>query len=184
MRHSRLLNSSEAILLIVDVQESFRKHILDFADMTKNISVLVETAKVLKIPVILTEQYPQGLGSTVREIKACLGQFEHFEKSCFSCCRAGEFMTALATKARKQILVCGIETHVCVNQTVHDLLESGYQPHIIADAVGSRSAKNKEIGIAKMVASGAVISCVEMALFEMLVESGNETFKSVQRLVK
>ncbi|CAN5673761.1 hydrolase [soil metagenome] len=184
MGHSRLLSRSEAVLLVVDVQESFRKHIADFAIMTKNISILVESSKVLDLPVIVTEQYPQGLGNTVAEIKACLGAHEQFDKSCFSCCQSEEFLSGLAKTGRKQVIVTGIEAHVCVSQTVHDLLEKGYIPHIIVDAIGSRSPKNKEIGIEKMVSSGAIMSCVEMALFEMLCKSGTDEFKAIQRLVK
>lgn len=184
MRHSRLLSSSEAILLIVDVQEGFRKHISEFAELSRNISILVEASKILKVPVIVTEQYPQGLGHTVTEISACLGEHKRYEKSCFSCCRSQNFMVGLASENRKQVIVCGIEAHVCVNQTVHDLLESGYQPHVVTDAISSRSHKNKEIGIKKVYAAGAVLSSVETALFEMLVESGTEAFKAVQRLVK
>src|SRR5882762_8022782 len=95
MRHSRLLRSSKAVLLIVDVQESFRKHIAGFSDMTRNISILVEASKILKLPMIVTEQYPQGLGHTVTEISACLGDHQQFEKSCFSCCQSSDFMSAL-----------------------------------------------------------------------------------------
>lgn len=184
MRHTRLLNSQESVLLIVDVQESFRKHIADFANLTRNISILVEASKILRLPVIVTEQYPQGLGNTVAEISACLGDHKQFEKSCFSCCQSADFMSALADLGRKQVVVTGIEAHVCVNQTVHDLLAEGYSPHIITDAVSSRSHKNKEIGIEKMLSAGAIVSSVEMALFEMLVESGTENFKAIQRLVK
>lgn len=184
MRHPRVLDSKKAVLLIVDVQESFRKHIPDFADLTRNIAVLVEASKILQLPVFVTEQYPQGLGKTVAEIAACLGQHQHFEKSCFSCCGVDAFMNALDDTERKQVIVCGIEAHVCISQTVHDLLQHDYHPHIITDAVSSRLPRNKEVGIAKMVASGAVLSTVEMALFEMLVESGTEKFKAVQRLVK
>lgn len=184
MRHPRILDSHKAVLLIVDVQERFRKHIPDFADMSRNIAILVEASKILQFPVFVTEQYPQGLGKTVAEIAACVGDHQHFEKSCFSCCGSEPFMAALNKTDRKQIIVCGIEAHVCVSQTVHGLLEQGYSPHIISDAVASRSPKNKEVGLSKMVASGAVLSSVEMALFEMLIESGTEKFIAVQRLVK
>lgn len=184
MRHPRLLDRQQAALLIVDVQESFRKHIPDFADLSRNITAMVEASKILRLPVFLTEQYPQGLGGTVSEIAACLGEHQRFEKSCFSCCGVESFMTALHDSGRKQIIVCGIEAHVCINQTVHGLLEEGYSPHILSDAVSSRLPRNKEIGINKMVISGAVQSSKEMALFEMLVESGTEKFKAVQRLVK
>jgi nicotinamidase-related amidase len=184
MRHPRLLDKENTLLLIVDVQESFRKHIQDFANLTRDISILVEASKVLKIPVILTEQYPEGLGATVKEISAVLGEHEYFKKNCFSCCQQESFVTYVKSLSRKQVLVTGIETHVCVSQTVHDLLSMDFLPHVVVDAVGSRSTKNKEIGLQKMVASGATVSCLEMALFELLVESGTETFKAVQRLIK
>lgn len=184
MRHPRILDSNNAVLLIVDVQESFRKHISEFADLSRNIVILVEASKILQVPVFLTEQYPQGLGKSVSEISACLGEHQQFDKNCFSCGGVDAFMTALSETGRKQVIVCGIEAHVCISQTVHDLLEHGYSPHIVVDAIGSRSPKNKEVAINKMVTSGAVLSCVEMALFEMLVESGTEKFKAVQRLVK
>lgn len=184
VRHPRLLSRDQAVLLIIDVQESFRKPIQDFANITRNISILVEASKILKVPVVVTEQYPQGLGNIVAEIAACLGDHKLFEKSCFSCCGSDEFVNGLNDMGRKQILISGIEAHVCVSQTVHDLLHLGYQPHLITDAIASRNPRNKEVGIEKMVASGAVPSTVETALFEMLVESNTETFKAVQRLVK
>ena len=184
MRHPRILDSQKAVLLIVDVQERFRKHIPEFSDMSRNIAILVEASKILQLPVFVTEQYPQGLGKTVAEIAACVGDHQQFEKSCFSCCGSEPFMAALNKTDRKQVIVCGIEAHVCVSQTVHDLLEQGYSPHIISDAIASRFPKNKEVGLSKMVASGAVLSSVEMALFEMLVEAGTEKFIAVQRLVK
>ncbi len=141
-------------------KKAFRKHISEFADMARNISIMVEASKILKLPVIVTEQYPQGLGNTVAEISACLGEHKQFEKSCFSCCQSQGFMAGLASENRKQVIVCGIEAHVCVNQTVHDLLENGYKVHLITDAISSRSQKNKEVGIKKMCASGAVLSSV------------------------
>jgi nicotinamidase-related amidase len=184
MRHPRLLDKENTLLLIIDVQESFRKHIQDFPNLTRDIAILVEASKVLKLPVVLTEQYPQGLGATVKEISACLGEHEYFQKNCFSCCQQESFVKYLQSLNRKQVLVTGIECHVCVNQTVHDLLAMNYSPHIVVDAVASRASKNKEIGLSKMFASGAVPSSVEMALFELLKESGTEAFKAIQRLIK
>jgi nicotinamidase-related amidase len=184
MRHPRILSAENAVLLIVDVQENFRKHLPDVSNLARNISILIEASKILNVPVFVTEQYPQGLGKTLAEIKACLGDHEYFEKSCFSCCDAQGFLDKLAALERKQIMVSGIEAHVCVSQTVHGLLEAGYTVHVINDAISSRSPRNKEIGWEKMIGSGAVPSCVEMALFEMLYESGTDTFKAVQRLIK
>jgi nicotinamidase-related amidase len=184
MVHASILDSQKASLLIVDVQESFRKVLPDLANLTRNIAILVEAAKILKLPVILTEQYPQGLGKTVSEITACLGEHSYFEKNSFSCLGADGLLEALSDSGRKQVIVCGIEAHVCVNQTVHDLLNEGYCVHLVADSVSSRNPKNKEVGIEKMLLSGALPSTVEMALFELLGRSGTDNFKAVQRLIK
>ncbi len=184
MRHSRILDSKQAMLLIVDVQESFRKQLKDLDNLTRNITILAEAAKILKVPVVLTEQYPQGLGKTIAEIAACLGEHKYFDKTAFSCCQANGFMDMMESLGRNQVIVCGIEAHVCVNQTVHELMQQDYVVHVVADAIASRSQRNKDIGWEKMIASGAVPSCVEIALFEMLGESNSEQFKAVQRLVK
>ncbi len=182
--HASILDSQKASLLIVDVQESFRKVLPDLANLTRNISILVEAAKILKLPVIVTEQYPQGLGKTVSEISACLGEHSYFAKNSFSCLGAEGFLQSLADSGRKQVIVCGIEAHVCVSQTVHDLISQGYCVHLVADSVSSRNPKNKEVGIERMLLAGALPSTVEMALFEMLTRSGTDNFKAVQRLIK
>lgn len=184
MRHPKVLDSQQAVLLIVDVQEGFRKQLKDLDNLTRNITILAEAAKILKVPVFLTEQYPQGLGKTIAEIAACLGEHQYFDKTTFSCCRGNGFMEALAATGRKQVILCGIEAHVCVSQTAHELMQHNYDVHVINDAIASRNPRNKELGYEKMISSGAVPSAVEIALFEMLVESGTEQFKAVQRLVK
>ncbi|MBY0358170.1 MAG: hydrolase [Candidatus Obscuribacterales bacterium] len=184
MRHPRVLDSKQAVLLIIDIQEAFRKELKDLDNLTRNITIMAEAAKILKLPVILTEQYPQGLGKTMAEIAACLGEHQYFEKTAFSCCQAEGFMSQLEALGRKQVILCGIEAHVCVSQTAHELLHKGYSVHVVHDAISSRNPRNKEIGWEKMIGSGAVPSSVEIALFEMLVQSGSEQFKSVQRLVK
>lgn len=184
MRHPRILNRDEAVLFIIDVQESFRKVLKDFSELTKSISTLIEAMKVLDVPIVVTEQYPRGLGHTVEELSGCLGDYEYFEKNCFSSAAIPELVDWLAKSGKKQVILSGIETHVCVNQTAHDLLNQGYQVHLITDAVTSRIPSNKQVGINKIVGSGAVPSSVEMALFEMLVEAGTDRFKAVQKLVK
>lgn len=184
MRNDRILSAQDTVLLIIDVQESFRKQLKDLDLLTRNITILAEAAKILKVPVFITEQYPQGLGKTIAEISACLGEHKHFEKTAFSCCDATNFMDQLEQYGRKQVIVCGIEAHVCVNQTVHDLLANGYQAHVVKDAIASRAERNLNAGWDKMISSGAIPTSVEMALFEMLAESGTEQFKAVQRLVK
>jgi len=183
-RHPNILASTNAILLVIDVQEAFRKYIPDFNELTKGIVTLVEGAKLLDVPVVVTEQYSKGLGHTVEEIAGVLQSHETFEKNCFSCCGSESFMNYLGKSGRRQIIVAGIEAHVCVNQTVHDLIAHDYQVHLVVDAISSRYAGNKKIGVKKMLSAGAVPSTVEMALFEMLVNSGTDAFKAVQKLVK
>ena len=184
MRHPNLLQNENSLLLIVDVQERFRDHIHDFKGMVDNIGKLVEASKILNLPVLITEQYPKGLGKTVSEIEEKLGAHQQFEKTEFSSCQNRAVMDALQRAGRRQIIVCGIETHVCVNQTVHDLLASHYQVHVVADAVSSRFVANKELGLAKMYAAGALPACVEMALLELVNDAAAQTFKPVQNLIK
>jgi nicotinamidase-related amidase len=184
MGNLRILSAKDAALLIVDVQESFRKQLKDLDLLTRNITILAEAAKILKVPVMVTEQYPQGLGKTIAEITACLGEHKYFEKTAFSCCQATGFLEQLEALGRKQVIVCGIEAHVCVQQTVHELLNAGYSVHVVKDAIASRFERNREVAWEKMLGSGAVPSTVEMALFEMLNQSGTDQFKAVQRLVK
>lgn len=184
MRHPRILNKSEAVLFIIDVQESFRKVLSDFNELTKNISILIEASKILEVPIVITEQYPRGLGNTASELSSCLGAHQNFEKSCFSALGEESLTNWLAGCGRTQIMLSGIETHVCVNQTAHDLIFRGFDVHLITDAVTSRIPANKALGIQKIIGSGAVPSSVETALFEMLIESGTEKFKLIQKLVK
>jgi nicotinamidase-related amidase len=184
MRHPRILNKDDAVLFIIDVQESFRKVLSDFTELTSRIAVLIEAMKVLDVPIVVTEQYPRGLGHTVDELTQCIAQHEIFEKNCFSSGAIPELMDWLKQSGKRQVILCGIETHVCVNQTAHDLLHQGFDVHLITDAVSSRIPSNKAVGIQKIVGSGGVPSSVEMALFEMLVEAGTDRFKAIQKLVK
>jgi nicotinamidase-related amidase len=154
--------------------------VLDFDRVIHNTAVLIEGAKALGVPVVVTEQYPKGLGHTVPEVAEHLNGTEPIEKLCFSATKADGF----DTHGREQALVCGIETHVCVSQTAHDLLEQGLEVHVPQDAVTSRTAENREVGLRKMERSGAVITSVETALFELLGAAGSDEFKAVQRLVK
>lgn len=183
-RHPNLLRREDTCLLIVDVQERFRTHIEDFEQMTKNIVVLAKVANKLRLPIILSEQYPQGLGSTIKEILDVVDKHQLFAKSAFSCCQVESFVKQLQELKRTQILATGIESQVCLNQTVHDLIAAGYQTHIVVDAISSRSKNNKEVGIKKMLAAGAIISCAEMAACELLEGADDPSFKYVQGLIK
>ncbi|HEY9756158.1 MAG TPA: hydrolase [Oculatellaceae cyanobacterium] len=184
MRHFNLLKKEHAILVVVDVQEKFRQHIAQFEQMVKNIVRLIEACKILEIPVIVTEQYPKGLGATVLEIHRAVEGKSTFEKTAFSCCGSDEFTESLRIAGRNQIMVCGIEAHVCVNQTVHDLLARNYSVHIVEDAISSRDLNNKDVALRKMLHSGAIPSCTEMALLELVEDANAPSFKGVQTLIR
>jgi nicotinamidase-related amidase len=152
--------------------------------VAQNVGVLVQGAKALGVPVLVTEQYPQGLGSTVPEVGQYLDGVEPIEKVCFSAAGSEEFNSALAGSGRDQVLLCGIESHVCVNQTADDLLGRGRAVHVAQDAVSSRRKDNRKLGLHKMERAGAVITSVETALFELLGAAGTPELKEIQRLVK
>ncbi|MGZ5308991.1 MAG: isochorismatase family protein [Solirubrobacterales bacterium] len=175
------LDPKRAALIVVDVQEAFRKAVPEFEDVAAASAVLVRGADAVGIPITVTEQYPKGLGATVEEVAGHLpGDVTPLEKLRFSATEADGFDLA----GRDQALVCGFETHVCVNQTVLDLIDQGVEVHVARDAVGSRTAENRELGLAKMEGAGAVVTSVETALFELLGGSDHEAFKQVQALVK
>jgi nicotinamidase-related amidase len=175
-----LLKRDSTALVVVDVQEAFRPAVLDFERVIHNTAALVQGARVLGVPVVVTEQYPKGLGHTVAEVAEYLNGVEPIEKVCFSAAAADGF----DPDGRDQALVCGIETHVCVSQTVHDLLDRGMEVHVARDAVTSRSEENREVGLRKMEGAGAIVTSVETALFELLGAAGSDEFKTVQGLIK
>ena len=180
MSPAGVLDRDRAVLVVVDVQEAFRPAVLDFDRVAHNAGVLVEGARALGVPVVVTEQYPKGLGRTVPEVAQRLNGTEPIEKVCFSAARADGFHTG----GRDQALVCGIESHVCVSQTAHDLLDRGLEVHVARDAVTSRTEENRELGIHKMERAGAVVTSVEAALFELLGRAGTPEFKTVQGLIR
>ena len=177
---ARVLDRRRAALVVVDVQEAFRPAVLDFERVAGNAAVLIQGARALGVPVVATEQYPKGLGRTVPEVAEHLDGIEPIEKVCFSAAEAEGF----DLDGRDQALVCGIESHVCVSQTAHDLLDRGLEVHVARDAVSSRTEENRELGLHKMEGSGAVLTSVETALFELVGAAGTPEFKEVQRLVK
>jgi nicotinamidase-related amidase len=174
------LDADRTALVVVDVQEGFRKAILDFQQIARATATLVQGAELLGVPIVITEQYPKGLGHTVPEVAEHLPQgTEPLEKVSFSAARADGFDLG----GRGQALVCGIETHVCVNQTVLDLLEAGVEAQVAVDGVSSRFEEDDQAGQRKMERAGATLTTVEMALFELLGEAGTDRFKQVQTLI-
>jgi nicotinamidase-related amidase len=177
---SARLDPDRTTLIVVDVQEGFRKAIPDFERVAKATATLIEGAEAIGIPIIVTEQYPRGLGETAPEVAEHLPEgVEPLEKVVFSAADAEGFDLG----GRDQALVCGIETHVCVNQTVLALLDSGTEVQVAEDAVGSRTDENKRVGLHKMERAGALLTSVETALFELLGRAGTDEFKTVQKLI-
>jgi nicotinamidase-related amidase len=181
------LHRADAFLVVIDVQQKLMPVIDDRETIERNIEKLVRGSKVVDIPAILTEQYVQGLGQTVPIIRRAFEETSGYvpiEKSCFSGYGCAEFVMATRNLHRKQAIVCGIEGHVCVYQTVGDLLANGYDVTIIADAISSRTQANKDIAIRRMIADGARLSSTEMVLFELTVSSGTDEFREISRLMK
>ena len=185
MQHRNTLDLQHTALVIIDMQEAFRTKISDFAETSARIALVAHAAQRLNLPVIVTEQYPRGLGRTADEIRTVLPPaLEPIEKTAFSSCGAQAFEAELERAQAVHVLVCGIEAHVCVNQTTHDLLARGYQAHLLTDCITARSQQNKQIALAKMQQSGAIPSSTEMALFELMRDARHEQFKSIQKLIK
>ena len=184
-RHKDLLRREETGLIVVDVQEGFRPVIDAFDDMARNVGILAEGFGILGRPVLVSEQYPKGLGRTVAEVEERLPAFtERVEKVRFSACGVPDFDKALRRARCTRWVVCGIETHVCVNQTVLDLIARDYAVYVAEDAVSSRALANRAIGLDKMRAAGAHTTSAEMALFEMLEQAGGDEFKAISKLVR
>lgn len=171
-----LLRRDGAALVVVDVQEGFRPY-ASFQGVAESCAKLLAGARILGLPALVSEQYPKGLGQSAPEL-GIEGE-RRIEKTVFSAARADGF----DLDGRTQAIVCGIETHVCVSQTVHDLLEQGVEVHVPADAVGSRHALDYERGLERLERAGAVVSTVESALFELLERAGTPEFKEVQKLI-
>ena len=179
------LSREQAALAVIDMQEAFRPVIPDFGEVAVRIAKAVQGARLLEVPVIVTEQYPRGLKHTAEEIIPHLPQEPGvIEKMCFSSCGAADFQSQLSSRNVKQVIVCGIEAHICVTQTVLDLLSSGFEVHLLVDCITSRKPESKQVALARLTQAGAVQSNLEMALFEMMRSADSPQFKAVQSLSK
>jgi nicotinamidase-related amidase len=177
-----LMNRNDSALLVVDMQARLLPLIPGYQRLIWNIGRLIDGAKILKVPVAATEQYPQGLGPTTPELAQKLDAIP--SKLDFSCAECGEIFTGWREQGIWKILVCGIETHVCVGQTVHDLLGEGFRVYVAADAVGARGQIDHDVALRRMDSSGATLTTVEAALFEWCGRAGSPEFKQLSQLVK
>jgi isochorismate hydrolase len=180
------IERKQAILLVIDVQDVLMKRMDQEIrkKVIRNICTLIAFAKEMAIPILITEQYPKGLGKTVPEIKMELGLLSPIEKVSFSCCGVGAFNDTLNQLPRKQVILTGIETHVCVLQTANDLIHKGYEVHPVADAICSRRKLDWEIALRWMEKKGAMISTTEIIAFQLLKEAGTEEFRGLSKLLK
>ncbi len=181
------VNAEDTVLLIIDVQEKLVPAIVDHESIVEKTAVLVQVAIAMDLPIIVTEQYPRGLGSTVPAVKDWFSQAPSlrgvFEKMAFSAC-VPDVMAALEATGRRKVIIAGMETHVCVFQTVRALQAAGYQCFLDRDAVGSRTLANRDSGFSLIAACGGVISNVETLLFDLLKVSGTPLFKQLSKLIK
>ncbi len=179
-----MLQTADSIVVLIDVQGKLAELMYDKQRLYLQLLMLLRGARILKIPILWLEQYPQGLGPTVPEIAAVLADLEPIDKTSFSACGSPRFQQALQDSGRKSVVVAGIESHVCVYQTARDLLTEGYRVEVVADAVSSRTVDNRQAGLQRMARLGAGMMSTEMLLFEWLRESGSADFKEISRLVR
>jgi nicotinamidase-related amidase len=179
-----MFSPEKSVLVVIDVQEKLAPLMQEKDVLLKNIRILIQSAQVLNIPVLWTEQLPDKIGPTVEPIRRLLSTRKPIVKKSFGCGGEESFTKALASLYRKQIIVTGIETHVCVYQTAAQLLGLSYKVQVVADAVSSRAPENKEIGLARMRSEGGVITSTEMVLFELLKTAEHGQFRNILELIR
>ncbi|MEW6713503.1 MAG: hydrolase [Nitrospirota bacterium] len=178
-----ILTKDNSVLVIVDVQEKLAAVMKQKETAVNNCLHLLEAAKLLNIPIVVTEQYPKGLGHTINEIKKALPAYKPLEKVTFDCCKGGGFLRKITSLKRKHIILTGMETHVCVLQTCLSLLKK-YSVHLVSDAVCSRKKDDYLTGRELMRDAGAVITCTETVLFQLLEKAGTPKFKAIVKRIK
>lgn len=179
-----MLYAEKTVLLIIDVQDRLYKAMHDKEAVAERLEKLIQGARTLGIPVIATEQYPRGIGPTIPKIAKALEGVPIISKLHFSCCGDPVFSDAFRALGRRQVVIAGIECHVCVYQTAMDLLDGGWEVQIVADGVSSRTAWNRDIGLQRLRDEGAKITSTEIVLFELLKTAGAEKFKEISQIIK
>lgn len=183
-RHAARLNLEHAQLLVVDIQERLLPQIHEHESVVARAEQMIRAALALELPVTVSEQYPRGLGPTTPAISAAAQAAPRLEKTTFSFCADTSCREHITALLRPQVLLIGIETHVCVQQTALDLLELQMQPFVLADAVSSRRVFDRDVALERMRAAGAIVTTVESAIFQLVHEAGTERFKRILPLVR
>jgi nicotinamidase-related amidase len=183
------LSPSRAALLVVDIQDRLLPAMPEatLADVLRNTKILIATADRLGLPIVVSQQYPRGLGPTTQPIEDALAPARHvhrFDKLAFSAAAAPAFAALALTLGRDQWIVCGMETHVCVYQTARDLVARGWAAHVCADAVCSRTGMNRELGLRLMERTGAIITSTEVCVFDLLGSAGSDEFRALSKLIR
>lgn len=179
----RLL-AGETAAVVIDIQERLFPHMHEGAALLERCCVLVRGLELLEVPILVTEQYPRGLGPTVDRVRECIDGFAPVEKISFSCCDHAPFLDALRVLDRRNVVLAGIEAHVCVLQTAIDLLDAGLRPVLVEDCISSRRPRDRDVAVERMRHEGAVVTTAESLLFELCRAAGTDRFKSLTRLVK
>lgn len=179
-----MLEIDKTCLVVVDVQGKLAELMWEKESLFKNLEVLVKSANILDMPILWCQQYPKALGDTIEQVAAHLVDLSPCDKMSFSCCGNEEFADKLHAAGRRQILLCGIEAHICVYQTAMDLLDMDYDVQVVGDAVSSRTQENKSAALSRIKWEGAAITTTEMALFELLGTAEHDKFKEIAKLVK
>jgi nicotinamidase-related amidase len=179
-----MLKTENTVLVIIDMQGKLWNVMHEKEALLENAQKLARGVQLLGVPVILTEQNPKGLGPTLPELMQYLPDIKPVPKFCFSCCRDKGFQQSLVDLNRKQVLICGIESHICVYQTAMELLSSGYEVQVVADVVSSRSVKNRDITLSRLQSEGAKLTVTEMAIYELMQTAESPVFKEMLKVIK
>lgn len=178
------LVAGRTVLVMIDIQGKLWNTMHDKSAVLENAQKLAKAMRILSVPIILTEQNPQGLGPTVPELMQCMPEVKPLPKFSFSCCQDTGFQQELSRLNRKQVILCGIESHICIYQTALELLSQGYEVQVVADAVSSRVQTNKEAALSRMQSEGVKLTVTEMAIFELLGKADSPLFKEILKVIK
>ena len=183
MKKTGLINKETTALLVIDVQEKLMPVVQDAEQIFANVNRLIKGVSTINVPIVITEQYPKGLGNTCTGVEIPEG-IQPIEKICFSCIQSANVLEELKARNITSLIVCGVESHICVLKTTLEALEKNIEVHVVADAVSSRTTANKQLALERMRQSGAFIVSTEIILFQLIDEAGTDAFKTISRLIK